>query len=59
MWHGHFAAAEVLVNAGVRSDLAGLDGRTATDLARQHGYQEIVDLLHPTPSVNSLPDAAQ
>jgi len=54
VWHGHFAAAEVLVHAGVRTDLTGLDGRTAADLARQHGYQEIVDLLQTAPSVNPL-----
>lgn len=45
VWHGHLAAAQVLVNAGARTDLAGLDGKTPTDLAREHSYHELVDLL--------------
>jgi len=47
VWHGHLAAAEALVNAGARTDISGLDGKTAIDLAREHGYHDIVDLLQP------------
>lgn len=47
VWHGHRAAAAVLVDAGARTDLAGYDGKTAADLAREYGYHELVELLRP------------
>lgn len=45
VWHGHTEAARVLLAAGVRTDLAGHDGRTPLDLARDSGYDAIVALL--------------
>lgn len=45
VWHGHLEAARLLLKAGVRSDLRGHDGRSAADLARDHGYGEILELL--------------
>lgn len=45
VWHGHTSTVRVLVEAGVRTDLRGLDGRTALDMAREYGYEEIVALL--------------
>jgi ankyrin repeat protein len=45
VWHGHTEAAEVLLEAGVRADIAGHDGRTPLALARDSGYHEIVALL--------------
>lgn len=49
VWHGHRGAAEVLLGAGVRTDLAGFDGRTPIDLAREYGYHDLVELLAPPP----------
>lgn len=37
-WHGHRGAAEVLLAEGARTDLTGLDGRTAAELADDNGY---------------------
>jgi ankyrin repeat protein len=38
VWHGHTQAMEVLLKAGVRTDLRGFDGNTAADLATALGY---------------------
>jgi ankyrin repeat protein len=45
VWHGHTEATAVLLAAGVRTDIAGHDGRTPLDLARDSGYDDIVALL--------------
>jgi ankyrin repeat protein len=45
VWHGYLQTARVLVEAGVRTDIRGWDGRTPADLARDSGYGEIVALL--------------
>lgn len=44
-WHGHLEAAEALLAAGARTDIRGSDGRTALDLAREYGYEQLVALL--------------
>jgi ankyrin repeat protein len=43
--HGHVETARVFIEAGARLDLRGLDGRTPLDMAREYGYQELVNLL--------------
>jgi ankyrin repeat protein len=45
VWHGHLETARVLVEAGVRTDIRGWDGRTPADLAGDSGYTDIVELL--------------
>ncbi|HZD14518.1 MAG TPA: ankyrin repeat domain-containing protein, partial [Pseudonocardiaceae bacterium] len=49
-WHGHSEAALVLLGAGARTDVTGLDGRTPAELARDNGYPDLADLLDPVPS---------
>lgn len=44
-WHGHADAARMLIGAGARTDLRGLDGRTAGDMAVEYGYDEIASIL--------------
>lgn len=44
VWHGHASTVQALVDASARTDLRGLDGRTALDMAREYGYEEIVTL---------------
>ncbi len=41
VWHGHLDAMRVLLDAGVRTDLHGHDGRTAYQLAVDLGYSEM------------------
>jgi ankyrin repeat protein len=45
VWHGHLETARVFVDAGARLDLRTLDGRTPLDMARDYGYQALVELL--------------
>ena len=45
VWHGHTETAECLVRAGARLDVCGLDGRTALDMARDYGYEDLVARL--------------
>ncbi|CAK7287909.1 ankyrin repeat domain-containing protein [Streptomyces misionensis] len=45
VWHGHTETVRVLLEAGVRTDLAGWDGLTPLDMARRYGYDDIVALL--------------
>ena len=40
-WHGHDETAEVLLQAGVRTDLKGYDGRTPKELAQTGGYSDL------------------
>ena len=47
VWHGYLETARVLVEAGVRTDIRGWDGRTPADLAQDSGYTDIVSLLGP------------
>ncbi len=56
VWHGHVEAVRLLLEAGVRSDLLGHDGRSAADLARDYGYDEILALLE-SGSETGLADA--
>jgi ankyrin repeat protein len=44
-WHGHAETARVLIEAGARTDLRGLDDRTALEMAHEYGYDEVVGLL--------------
>jgi ankyrin repeat protein len=46
VWHGHFEATEILIQAGARTDLAGLDGNTPLDLAEKYDYKTIVRFLN-------------
>jgi uncharacterized protein len=45
VWHGHTESVRVLLEAGVRTDLRGYDGRTPLELAREYGYEEMAHLL--------------
>ncbi|TMP18629.1 MULTISPECIES: ankyrin repeat domain-containing protein [Pseudoalteromonas] len=45
VWHGHFEAVKVLVEAKARLDLTGYDGNTPEQLAIQNGYTEIAHFL--------------
>tara|TARA_Y100001960_G_scaffold305091_1_gene358906 strand:- start:3070 stop:4092 length:1023 start_codon:yes stop_codon:yes gene_type:complete len=45
IWHGHTKAAEVLINAGARTDLKNYEGDTPLDLAKRYKYNDIVKLL--------------
>jgi uncharacterized protein len=45
VWHGHTDCVRVLLDAGARLDLRGHDNKTPADLAREYGYDEILDLL--------------
>jgi uncharacterized protein len=45
VWHGHTEALKVLLEADVRTDLAGLDGKTALELAASLGYDELAALI--------------
>ncbi|MFJ6700845.1 ankyrin repeat domain-containing protein [Streptomyces sp. NPDC091272] len=45
VWHGHLEGARVLLKAGARTDLRGRDGRTPREMAREYGYDELVQLL--------------
>ena len=45
VWHGHTETVRVLLEAGARTDLRGLDGRTPLEMAREYGYAEIAALL--------------
>jgi uncharacterized protein len=45
VWHGHTACVRVLVDAGARLDLKGLDGKTPADLAQEYGYDDCLALL--------------
>jgi ankyrin repeat protein len=45
VWHGHLEAMKVILNAGVRMDLRGMDGNTAHDLAVALGYDELAKLI--------------
>jgi ankyrin repeat protein len=45
-WHGHREALAILLDwPGVRLDLRGLDGRTAEELGRSLGYDELADMI--------------
>jgi len=50
VWHGHKEAAQVLIDANVRQDLRGFDGRTPLDLAVHLGYDEIADMIRAKPN---------
>lgn len=45
IWHGHYEAAKVLLNAGAETDLRGYDGHTALELAQRFCYCEITQLF--------------
>lgn len=45
VWHGHYEAAQVLVEAGADAGIRGHDGKSALDLAREFNYPSIVALL--------------
>jgi ankyrin repeat protein len=45
IWHGHTDTARVYLEAGARTDLRALDGRTPLEMARDYGYPEIAALL--------------
>jgi len=45
VWHGHKECLEVLLEANIRSDLAGHDGKTPLDLAVALGYTELADMI--------------
>jgi uncharacterized protein len=45
VWHGHTESVRALLEAGVRTDLRGYDGRTPLELAREYGYEEMAHLL--------------
>jgi uncharacterized protein len=45
VWHGHTKAMEVLLEAGVRTDLRGFDGNTALDLAIALGYEAMATAI--------------
>jgi ankyrin repeat protein len=42
---GHVEVVKVLLNAGVRTDIRGHDGKTALDLAKTNSNSEILILL--------------
>lgn len=44
-WHGHEETVRVLLDAGVRRDLEGCDGKTATELARYSGHDGVTGLI--------------
>lgn len=41
VWHGHYEAAHVLVEAGADTAVRGHDGKSALDLAREFGYARL------------------
>ncbi len=45
VWHGHYDAARVLVEASAKTDLRGYDGFTPLELAKRYYYTELEDLL--------------
>jgi ankyrin repeat protein len=45
VWHGHEDAARVLIEAGVRADLKGWDGKTPADLAAHNGFEGLANML--------------
>lgn len=45
VWHGHYAAAKELIDAGAKTNLKGHDGNTAKDLALLYGYEAIFKLF--------------
>lgn len=45
VWHGHLAAAQVLVEAGARVDLKTHAGLTPRELAQIYGYEDLVRSL--------------
>ncbi|MGO4839985.1 ankyrin repeat domain-containing protein, partial [Rhizobiaceae sp. 2RAB30] len=45
VWHGHGETVRILLDAGVGLEPRGHDGRTASDMARDYGYHEIVLML--------------
>ena len=45
IWHGSTDAAVALVECGARQDLAGLDGRTAFQMANEYDYPELAAQL--------------
>jgi ankyrin repeat protein len=46
VWHGHRDSLAILLEwPGVRFDLPGLDGRTAEQLGRSLGYDELADMI--------------
>lgn len=44
-WHGHKEVVKVLLDADVRMDLPGHDGKTPLELAKEFGYEEIATLI--------------
>ena len=45
IWHGHYEAAKVLINAGAKTDLLTYEGYTALELAQRYHYRKIVTLF--------------
>jgi ankyrin repeat protein len=45
VWHGHADCARILIEAGARIDVEGLDGRTPLRMAEEYNYDEIAELL--------------
>ncbi len=57
VWHGHLAAAIVLVEAGARLDLKTHTGLTARALACRYGYVEIASFLREAEQDRAAPSA--
>jgi ankyrin repeat protein len=49
VWHGHAETARVFLDAGARTDLVSLAGRTPAQLAREYGYAELAELIESYP----------
>ena len=45
VWHGHGDCMEVLLEAGVRTDLKGHDGKTPAELAAFLGYNDLAEAI--------------
>jgi hypothetical protein len=45
VWHGHLEALKVILDSDVLTDLWGMDGNTAHDLAVALGYDELAKLI--------------
>jgi ankyrin repeat protein len=60
VWHGHIEAMRVLLDADVRTDLRGHDGRPAYQLAVDLGYSEMAAAIREkmTASLQESPVAA-
>ena len=59
IWHGHTETAKVFLEAGARTDLKGLDGLTPLEMAREHGYPEIAELIEARASLSEKAPSSQ